>query len=238
MATERTSPDELLLHALVDGELSPREHAAAASRLATDRDFARAYATLMRLKASVVEGVAEAEPIALPLPRRRDRRIALAGGLSAVAVAFGIVLAIAIHRNPEPIASGPELAAQTVKLVSLSQAAVLPDLGPAGLKLASTVTQPGTKGEVLTATYLGPRGCRLELRVQHAESDVATAGGTDRRNWRVGELAYQLTAYGMPPERFAVVAVATERATRAGTLPDGVDRRLREARISAPPCLT
>ena len=37
-----------------------------------------------------------------------------------------------------------------------------------GLKLAGTLIQPGTHGQMLVVTYLGPRGCRLELRVQPA----------------------------------------------------------------------
>ncbi|MCC6949465.1 MAG: hypothetical protein IT539_17040 [Bradyrhizobiaceae bacterium] len=235
MATDRASQDELLLNALVDGELSPRERAAAASRLASDREFARAYAVLMRLKASVVEGAEEAGTVAVRLPRQRDRRIAVAAGVAAVLVA--LIAGGAMDWLVEREAPQAEIATQTVKLVSFTQPAVLPDLVPAGLKLTATATQRGTNGEVLIATYLGPRGCRLELRVQRAEGAVVTADGTDRRNWQVGDLVYQLVAYGMPAERFIAVAEAAERATRAGGSPVAPGRRLREARISAPPCL-
>lgn len=236
MAIDRPA-DELLLNALVDGELPPRERAAAAARLANDREFARAYATLMRLKAAVIEGAEDAGAVELKLPKPQERRFAtLAGAGAALAVAIVIAAALATNwRGTEepPLA---EAQPQTVTLASFAQAAVLPDLAPAGLKLAGTLIQPGTQGQMLVATYLGPRGCRLELRVQPAPGAVVTADGTDRRNWQVGDLVYQLIAYGMPAERFAAVAEAAERATRGGS-PGGSDRRLREARLSAPPCL-
>ena len=55
MGTELNNKDLLLLNALVDGELAPQDRAAIAARLAVDRDLARAYATLARLKASIGE---------------------------------------------------------------------------------------------------------------------------------------------------------------------------------------
>jgi hypothetical protein len=237
MAFERASQDELLLNALVDGELAPREHAAAAARLAGDREFARAYATLMCLKATVVEGAEDAGVVELKLPKPRARRLATFAG-AGVALAATVVIAVGLWSSWRG-AEDPPLAdaqPQTVTLASFAQAAVLPDLAPAGLKLAATLIQPGASGQVLVATYLGPRGCRLELRVQPAAGVVITAEGTDRRNWQVDDLVYQLIAFGMPAERFAAVAEAAERATRGGS-PGGADRRLREARVSAPPCL-
>jgi hypothetical protein len=234
MALDRTAQDELLLNALVDGELGPRERAAAAARLASDREFARAYATLMRLKAAVIEGVDSVEAVEQKFPRPRERRpLALVWRGAALAAVIFVAAFAGVKRAGIDEPALVEARPQTVTLASFAQAAVLPDLEPAGLKLAGTLIQPDTTGHVLVATYLGPRGCRLELRVQSAIGAVVTADGTDRRNWRVGDLVYQLIAYGMPAERFAVVAEAAERVTRGG-LPD---RRLREARVSALPCL-
>jgi hypothetical protein len=236
MAIERPSQDELLVNALVDGELMPRERAAAAARLAGDREFARAYATLTRLKAAVIEVAEDAGAIQVNLPLGQERRMAaLAGAGVALAAAIAVAVGVAINwRGPEERLV--EMQSQTVTLASFNQTAVLPDLAPAGLKLAGTLIQPSGRGQVLIATYLGPRGCRLELRVQPAVGAVVATGGTDRRSWQVGDLVYQLIAYGMPAERFAAVAEAAERATRGGS-PGGVDRQLREARVFALPCL-
>ena len=62
MDTEAKNKDHLLLNALVDGELAPQERAEMAARLAADRDFARAHATLARLKANGVRILEELPP--------------------------------------------------------------------------------------------------------------------------------------------------------------------------------
>lgn len=237
MATEPPH-DEILLNALVDGELTPRERAAAAARLANDRDFARAYATLTRLKAAVIEGADDAWASELSLPQPGSRRTAmLAGAGAALAALIAIAAGLSVHWWSMQAPSIVEAEPQTVTLAAFGRSALIPDLTPAGLRLAGTVVQPGNHGQLLVATYLGSRGCRLELHVQAAAGAVATADGTDRRHWQVGDLVYQLIAYGMAAERFAAIAEAAERATRAGSLPGGMNQRLREARASAPPCL-
>src|SRR5690606_31492242 len=99
------------------------------------------------------------------------------------------------------------------------------------------VTVDDTGGmKVLTASYRGPRGCRLDLRVLPAGRAVADAGGTLRHRWTAGALTYDLTAHGMPGWRFAIIADLAERQTR-DNLPAASDQqRFAEARTGAPPC--
>jgi anti-sigma factor RsiW len=233
MATERKS-DEVLLNALVDGELSPGEQAAAAARLAADRDFARAYATLSKLKANVIETAAiEAGEIRWPVVQSRAWRVAAIGisGALAASVLLGFVLFRLLPVDAQP---GP--AERTIQTAFVAEP-VIPDLTPAGLQLARTVVSAHAGGQALVATYAGPRGCRLELWVSEAGRPAKAAGGTERRRWRVGGLVYELVAFGMPASRFEKVADAAEEATRATAIPEDLDQRLIEARASKAPCL-
>jgi anti-sigma factor RsiW len=240
MAPDRKS-DEILLNALADGELSPAEQAAAAARLAGDRDFARAYATLSKLKANVIDS-AEARddadvrlPAIASSPKWRGALIG-AGGVLAASLMLGFVF---IRLLP---ADDMRQAAATVSGRAIPAAftvePVIPDLSPAGLQLARTVVSAHTNGQALVATYVGPRGCRLELWVSHTGRSAKSAGGTERHSWRVDGLVYELIAYGMPAARFEKVAAAAEEATRATALPEAPDQRLIEARVSSVPCLT
>jgi len=238
MEAER-KPDEILLNAMVDGELAPAEHAAAAARLAGDREFARAYATLTRLKAGIAEIAEDRETqnIRLVPPAARRR-------YAAVGIPAALAAAVAVVAFTPMIVSGPEtppaavVAAKDVIAVAFAVDPVIPDLSPAGLQLARTVVSTNAGLQALVATYIGPRGCRLELWVSNASASAKSAGGTDRRSWRVGGLSYQLIAYGMPSARFEKVAEAAEQATRATILPENVDQRLVEARVSTAPCVT
>lgn len=228
------------MNALVDGELAPAERAAAADRLADDREFARAHATLMRLKASVMEAADEVASVELPAARRCNPRLAMLAGSAALAAAIAAVAVVSVVTKQTPIeqpVSQAELLQSNVVLAAFPQSPFLPDLASAGLKLVETTMRKGIDAPVLTATYLGPRGCRLELRVQLADAAAPLVAGSKRHAWRVGDLAYELVAYGMPADRFAAVAEAAERATRSGTMPRGAERRLQEASASAPPCL-
>ena len=237
MGTETTPPPDLEgLNALVDGELSPAERAAVAAKIAADRNFARAHATLARLKSCVIE-VAEAAPAAIvTLPAKRS--LALPLGLGAVAVfACGLVALVVAtvtlpDREPVPVATRDAV----ITLAGLPANPVVPDLGVAGLKLVDVGIDRSSDVRQLFATYLGPHGCRLDLRVRPAEVAVPPMAGTSRHAWQVDELAYELVAHGMPGWRFAMIAEAAERETRSGRVPDAVDRRLREARAAAPPC--
>jgi len=242
MATDKITHDELLrLNALVDGELAPGEHAALAARLVSDREFARAYATLARLKACVVENADAAPTVSITMPaaaKRSWRRPVLQLG-AAAAAAGGLMVLFALtnlppHRQPAPILMSAQAA---ITLAALPQTPVIPDLEVAGLRLAGATIDMAGQSRVLVATYLGPRGCRLELRVRPEDSVSLPAEGTDRRAWTVGGLAYELVAYGMPAARFAAISEAAERMTRDSRFPNTVDRRLREARVAAPPCL-
>jgi ferric-dicitrate binding protein FerR (iron transport regulator) len=104
-------PDEILLNALVDGELAPAEHAAAAARLAGDREFARAYATLTRLKAGIDEIAADRETLDIriatpPGSRRRIATIGIPAALAAVVAAIAFMPLLAPAPEAPPVALG------------------------------------------------------------------------------------------------------------------------------------
>ena len=231
-------PDEILLNALVDGELAPPEHAAAAARLAGDREFARAYATLTRLKAGIAEIAEDREPGIRLAPPASRRRIAAVGIPAALAAAVAIVAFMPMFVSGPVAPFVAVVPAKDAITVAFAVDPVIPDLSPAGLQLARTVVSTNAGAQALVATYVGPRGCRLELWVSNASASAKSVNGTDRRSWRVGVLAYELIAYGMPSVRFEKVAEAAEKATRATVLPEDVDQRLIEARVSTAPCVT
>jgi anti-sigma factor RsiW len=236
MAVDRKS-DEILLNALVDGELGPAQHAAAAARLAHDRDFARAYATLTRLKAAIAEIAEDSEAPGIQLTPAPKRRITAVIVPAALAAAVAVVALMPLF-VPQPETHPVSVAAtKDVIAVSFAIDPVIPDLTPAGLKLARTVVSTNAGTQALVATYLGPRGCRLELWVSNASATARATSGSERRSWRVDGLLYELIAFGMPSSRFQKVAAAAEKATRATDLPNDSDRLI-QARISRPPCVT
>lgn len=239
MAAEVTIGDDILrLNALIDGELSPAEHAAVAARLATDRDLARAYASLARLKACVVEiadrEVAPALPARAARPRR-TRRAAWAAAAAALLVVAGLAATIDVAQHRQPaVAAGP---APVILLASLAGRPAIPDLSAAGLRLASLTVEPGDGQPRAVATYQGPRGCRLELRVEPGAPAADRRDGPAVRVWTAGDAVYRLDAHGMPAGRFAAIADAAERATAGTAIPVPLADRLREARLAAPPCV-
>ncbi|MCW5693578.1 MAG: hypothetical protein KIT48_14555 [Pseudolabrys sp.] len=224
------------LNALVDGELPPDERAALAGRLANERDLARAYATLARLKATIGE-VADA-PIDAPvfdLPRRRParlvRELAIGAGLAAM-VAAGILVALPRTPEPEaPLGEGPT----AITLASLPAGTTVPRLETAGLKLTGLVIDPG-KVPLVSATYRGPHGCRLELRAWPIDVAAPETANAERHRWVAGNLVYELIAHGMPATRFALIAGAAEGQTAANADHDRIGRQLRQASHGAPPC--
>lgn len=230
MATDVNDNDDLLrLHALVDGELPPDEQAALAGRLATDRDFARAYATLARLKACIAESAEAQAPVTVPAAKPKRSR-ALGFGLAAAGalVVVASVIELPLDRQPQPLAVDP------ISVAALPLGPVIPDFRSAGLTLAS-VTADTTDSVI--AVYKGPRGCRIELRVRPQGLELFPGTGTSHRTWTVDGLTYQLVAFGMPPSRFEAIASAAERMSRERQLPRGMDRLLREARSAATPCV-
>jgi hypothetical protein len=160
-------------------------------------------------------------------------RIGVAG---LAAVAFGLVGLIAAQfgaeRKSVPLA-GQEA---VVTLAALPANPVIPHLDVAGLVLEDVKVEHAGDVRLVLASYRGPHGCRLDLRVSPAGSALPVGAGSSRHGWEVGALAYELVAHGMPGWRFAIIAEAAEQETRAGTAPDAARRRLREARASAPPC--
>jgi len=224
------------LNALVDGELPPDERAALAARLASDRDLARTYATLARLKATI--GEAADAPIDAPvfeLPKRRPshlvRDLAIGAGLAAM-VAAGIFMALPPAPKTEaPLGEGPT----AITLASLPAGTTVPRLETAGLKLTGLVIDPG-KVPLVSATYRGPHGCRLELRAWPIGATPPETSSTEHHRWVAGNLVYELSAHGMPASRFALIAGAAEGQTATDADSDRIRRQLRQASHGAPPC--
>jgi hypothetical protein len=232
MDNEQTQQDLLRLNALVDGELAPAERAQLAARLATDRDLARVYATLARLKATVAEDAPDAPAIALPTAKPRNwPRMAAAG------VGLAAMLAVALLATSDllPGSAPPNEEPTAITLASLPAGTMIPRLDTAGLKLVSLVIDPGHV-PLFTATYRGPHGCRLDLRAWPVGKPPPPLAGTSRHRWTVGDLAYELVAHGMPVRRFDIIADASELQTRLNSDHHYISRRLRQAEYGAPPC--
>jgi hypothetical protein len=235
---DRPSPEITRLNAFVDGELTPAERAEVAAQIRAQPNFARAHATLARLKACIAESADATASVAIALPPRRQQSMALGIGVAGLAVVAFAVIALLVaaqfrpERRPVPLA-GQEA---VVTLAALPANPVIPHLNMAGLVLEDVKVERAGDVRLLLASYRGPHGCRLDLRVSPAGSAVPVGAGSSRHSWDVGALTYELVAHGMPGWRFAIIADAAERETQEGRAPDAAQRRLREARASAPPC--
>jgi hypothetical protein len=238
----KRNEDLLRLNALVDGELAPDEHAALAARIAADRDYARAYTTLARLKAAVSESVMTdmmTDVLALPeLPVRRSRRFGAVAAVLAVIAVGAAALLVVLNADDAPvrIAVPPGAHQAAIRLAALPSDPIIPDLAVTGILLADVAVEQADGARTLTATYRGPRGCRLELRVRPAGTAARDHGGTLRHRWTVGALAYDLVAYGMPGWRFAIIADLAEQQSRDGGNSTSDTSRFADARTGAPPC--
>jgi anti-sigma factor RsiW len=237
MDSQLSREDIERISALVDGELPPAERAALAARIATDRNLARAHATLARVKAAVDETAVAADGLALALPRFvAPRRYLGYGAAAALAV---LIVSAFVWQNPwrqQPVYFTPNEGPVAITLAALPSATAIPVLEGAGLKLMGLSVETLPAASVLVANYQGPHGCRLELRAFPAGSPAPSVSGTSRRQWTVEQIGYELTAHGMPEWRFAIVADVAEQQTRHNGIPGSAERRLREARAAAPPC--
>ncbi len=251
----RRNEDLLRLNALVDGELAPDEHAALAARIAADRDSARAYTTLARLKAAVIESTVPNPSVMPELSVEHPRRFsgAIAASLTVIALGAAAVLVFLTEERwgdrPSAPATAQQAAIETtndaahetahdtaIRLAALPSQPTLPDLTVTGIVLADVTAGPQGGVRALSATYRGPHGCRIDLRVHPAGAAVPALAGTSRHRWTVGQLAYELVAHGMPDWRFAIIADLAEHQTRNGSDPVPDQRRFAEARNGAPPC--
>ena len=229
-------PDIERLNAFVDGELAPAERAEVAARIAADRDFARAHATLAHLKACIGKSAdstpaADHHRTAAQASRssgwpwlRRARRLRL--------MAWYLGVDLLRERKPAALMARDAV----VTLAALPANPVIPNLDLAGLTVEDLKVERMGDVRVLVVSYRGPHGCQLDLSVRPVGTSLPAGAGTSRHGWEIGDLAYELVAHGMPGWRFAVIAEAAERETRDGRTPDAVGRRLREARALAPPC--
>jgi hypothetical protein len=234
MAADRTEDLEAL-NAFVDGELRPDEHARIAARIANEHGLARAHATLARLRAGLADYADATQPPLLKLQPRRARW-PLAAAAAMVALFAGLALVQLHTARTDLIAPVASMGDASIEPVSLGGRPMIPDLSPAGLTLVRVDRGADSLLDHLVAVYTGPRGCRLELHVRPLGSAPIVAPlSTHRREWVDGASVYELLAFGMPLDRFAVVAEAAEGQTRALSGPD--QHRLREARRNAPPCV-
>ncbi len=231
--------DLLRINALVDGELLPAERAQIAARMAADRNLARSHATLARLKASVME-IAEDAPCTLSIPKvavlRPRQRLAIRL-TAAAALVLAVSSAAWTFMLPARQQAVREQKEHAITLAAFPVRPVVPDFASAGLILQGVDLRRPAGGPMLVAIYAGPRGCRLELRVQAGDLAAEAPGGSSRHRWKAGELSYELLAFGMPETRFAIIVGAAERQTRIDMDPDAIERQLREARVAAPPCV-
>ena len=225
--------DLLRLNALVDGELRPGERAELAGRLAVERNLAKAYAVLARLKATIGEGADEMPQIALPPTRARSgwRSMAAVAACAVAAIAIGLFGANKLVSEREAPIESPT----AITLASLPAGTTVPRLDTAGLKLVSLAIEPGHV-PIFTATYRGPHGCRLDLRAWPTGSAAPAIAGTSHYTWTAGALTYELVAHGMPAWRFDIIADASELQTRLNIDHQRINQRLRQAEIGAPPC--
>jgi anti-sigma factor RsiW len=234
MAADRTEDLEAL-NAFVDGELPPDEHARIAARIAAEPALARAHATLAKLRAGIADYAAAAQaPVLQAQPSRVRWPVAAAAAM--VALFAGVALVQLHSARPTSTASVSGAENQAVQPVALGSKPMIPDLSTAGLTLVRVDRGADSPLDHLVAVYTGPRGCRMELHVRPLDSaPIVVPQSTHRHEWVDGAAKYELLAFGMPLKRFAVVAEAAERQTRALVGPDR--HRLREARQSAPPCV-
>jgi hypothetical protein len=239
MATDESShPDMLRLHAFVDGELTPTERAAVAEQIRAQPHVARAHATLARLKATIGESADAVHPPKIAPTRRTSHRAAL--GLSAAALAICGAILVSVFAASDFPAGHRSVARvghdSVVTLAALPANPVIPNLDTGGLALEDVRVDRVGDVRLLVASYRGPHGCQLDLRVRPAGLEIAAGAGSSRHTWEVGPLAYELLAHGMPGWRFAIIADAAEHETRDGRAPNALRQRLREARLVAPPC--
>ncbi len=236
MAAEHPSQDAIVrLNALIDGEASPGERAALAERLAHDRELAQAHATLARLKACVVASADASAPDAprVSVPRPVRYRWAAGAAVAVIAAAGMVAVLSALH---EPAVPSAEAEATVVRHAALPSNPVVPDLSLAGLKLTGIAMEAAAGLPAVLATYRGPRGCRLELRVMAAGTEPAPSAGTASRVWSAGGLRYELVAFGMPAARFLAVAGLAEGAVRDGAVARSRSN-VQQAALASPPCV-
>ena len=227
--------DFLRLNGLVDGELPPAERADLAARLAVERDLARGYATLARLKAAIGESIEDMPEISLPVAKRR-----FWPKVAAAAVSLAAVLAVAVfvahgYWTARGLDEGPNELPTAITLASLPPGTSIPRLDTAGLKLVRLDLNPG-RVPLFTAQYRGPHGCRLDLRGWPVGVPAPPLAGSSRYHWTVGDLTYELVAHGMPVWRFNIIAGAAELQTRLNADHNRINRRLRQAEYGFPPC--
>ncbi len=220
------------LNALVDGELEPSERAALAARIAIDRNLARAHATLALLKATVIEQGEIGAESTVAVPRQRGWRPAAAyAALLMFAVIAGLALMPA--NVTDPVLNRERT---ILTLASLPSGVAMPSLDRAGLQLVDVAVDSVSGETTVTANYRGSHGCRLEFRAKPVHLALPPLAGTSRREWQVGAMGYEMVAHGMPEPRFGIIAEAAERQTRESGMPALADKKLREARVGAPPC--
>lgn len=237
-------PTEELLHAYVDGELSPGDDARVAQAIAQDPRLARRVATLSRVKLAL-SGLAVAPPTQVRLPNLRWSRAMLAVAASVgllVAVLSGMLTglfhfgggvehwarqAAIAHAEWASVPASPDATEVDANLYLASMDRLklpvhAPDLTSAKLWLTylKLIEAEGEHPAALHLGYTGRHGCRLTLWVTAAPHGADTGlsefreGNTRSFRWNQDRIAYALFATGMAEDRFTMIAVKVHEATR------------------------
>jgi hypothetical protein len=153
---------------------------------------------------------------------------AVIGALLALIVAYAI--------SPRLATKGPPTEPMALSLADLPDKPLIPMLDRAALQLASLDINVRGKIPVIVAVYRGLYGCRLELRSYQVGGAGKALVGTSTHRWTVGDIQYELIAFGMDSERFNPIAAAAEQQTRPNPDSAVIDRQLRSARTPSAPC--
>lgn len=243
------------LNAYADRELDDAAAAEVAAAAARNPAVAARVASLARLKAAMPQaanglGAAPPWPARFPAPRAGRRfPVALAASLAAGAVGLALVLhgqqPVPAHPRAGTLVEArqwlsgplPQDAAGGIAVASGNGTRRrLPDLSPAGLRLAWL--QGGAGGEMI-AGYVGPHGCRLGLWIRStpARALAEATTGLEVSAWATSRDNYVLLSQGMDPVRFRRYAGAIAALTRQEGAPqDSLRIALEDAATVGHPC--
>ena len=181
-----------------------------------------------RLKATIGEAADAPVPIVLPPRRRLAWGVMAAAACLIVAIGFGIIAA----RNVLPMAGAESETAEgptAITLASLPAGTNIPRLDTAGLKLVGLAIDPGSV-PLISASYRGPHGCRLDLqgladrcdnasRQRHQPADLDGRAASLTSLWRMACRNGASPSSPKPPNSRPSAAPITSASTAACAKP-------------------
>ncbi len=252
------------LNAYVDGELDA-EHAAEVARAAADEpEIARQVSMISQLKAVTAASAEPMPRIDLPHPARPQwPRIAAGVAVLFVAGAAGIFALFPAAQEEAWLADAradhaewaATLAIGDIEALDarsylaglrrLGPAPFLPDLTSARLRRESVryIAGGNRQAGAIHTGYVGTRGCRISLWITITDKTGFgpltrhESGAGPSFSWHAGGLRYVVLSSGMDAGRFALIAGAAHKASRARAIPDDQTRTaLAHSRKTSPPC--